>query len=204
MSGDEIGIVVLAAGAGIRFGGGKLLADLEGRPMLQHVLDAVREVAPGRCVVVMGADAPVIETRIDWRDEVRVVNPTPAAGLASSLRVGVATCLDLQPSLTGIMVVLGDQPRTSPDVMRALIRAVPAARAAGAWAVVPRYARGGGNNPALLLGDALARVPDLEGDRGMGALLAAQPSLVHAVDVAGTNPDVDTRADLAALESGGP
>lgn len=200
----EVGAVVLAAGAGTRFGGGKLLAELEGRPILQHVLAAVGDVAPGCCVVVLGADASAVEVRMTWHDEMRVVNPTPEAGLASSLRLGVAACLGVLPGATAVMVVLGDQPRTSPDVMRALVAAVSAAEAAGAWAVVPRYATGDGTNPTLLLRDALARVPDLEGDRGMGPLLSARPGRIHAVDVPGTNPDVDTRADLAALRDGTP
>jgi molybdenum cofactor cytidylyltransferase len=202
-AGDRgVGAVVLAAGAGTRFGGDKLLAELEGRPILQHVLDAVAriEVRP-RVVVLPGPSR--LDARIDWRDEVRVVNPTPEAGLARSLRVGVASCLDARPDVTGILVLLGDQPRTSPQVMGALIDALPAAAAAGAWAVVPRYAEGGGANPALLLRAALARVPDLEGDRGMGALLASEPGRTYPVEVPGANPDIDTPADLSALADGG-
>ena len=41
--GTRVTAVVLAAGAGSRFGGGKLLASLEGRPVLQHVLDRLAE-----------------------------------------------------------------------------------------------------------------------------------------------------------------
>jgi molybdenum cofactor cytidylyltransferase len=197
--GTGVGVVVLAAGAGTRFGGGKLLALLEGRPVIQHVLEAVRAIAPASCIVVLGADAAVIEAAVDWQDEVRVINPTPGTGLSGSLRLGVATCVDTLPDGIGVLVVLADQPRTSPEVMRALIGSIPDARAAGAWAVAPRYALGGGANPALLLEAALARVPELEGDSGMNAMLTAQPGRLHLVDVPGANPDVDTRADLAAL-----
>ena len=49
--------------------------------------------------------------------------------------------------------------------------------------------------------DALAALIDeLDGDRGLGPLLAAHPGRVLRVTVAGTNPDVDTPAQLAALE----
>ena len=80
--------LVLAAGAASRFGGGKLLATIGGRPMLQHVLDALAEAGVGEVVVVLGDDADAIEGAIAWRDERRVVNPDPARGLASSLQVG--------------------------------------------------------------------------------------------------------------------
>jgi molybdenum cofactor cytidylyltransferase len=194
-----VGAVVLAAGSGRRFGGGKLLADLDGRPVLDHVLRAVRALSLSRCVVVLGADAARIEQRIAWRGEQRVVNPEPAAGIAGSLQLGVARCLDGLPGLGAVMVVLGDQPRTSPDVMRALLAARADAATAGAWAVAPRYSLGGGTNPVLLLAGGLARVPDLIGDRGMGALLAAEPGRTWSVAVPGSNPDVDTRADLDQL-----
>ncbi|MEZ4598089.1 MAG: NTP transferase domain-containing protein [Chloroflexota bacterium] len=161
-----VGVVVLAAGAGRRFGGGKLLADLEGRPLLQHALDAVRLVRPDGCVVVLGTDAERIRRTIVWSGETRVVNPDPDAGLAGSLRIGVDECRRLLPHARGVLVVLGDQPRTSSGVMRALAAAIHDAMAAGAWAVVPRYADGGGSNPVLVLPEGLARVPGLRGDRG--------------------------------------
>jgi molybdenum cofactor cytidylyltransferase len=200
----EVGVVVLAAGAGSRFGGGKLLAELEGRPLLEHVLDAVRAVRPACCVVVLGADAALVEGRVGWAGETRLVNPEPHAGLASSLRLGVAECRRLLPDAAGVLVVLGDQPRTSPEVIRTLVDAAPQASATGAWAVVPRYAAGGGANPALVLPAGLAQVPGLSGDRGLGALLEAEPGRAFRVPVAGANPDVDTPQDLADLAGGRP
>ncbi len=203
MTGSEVlarvAAVVLAAGAGTRFGGAKLGAMLEGRPMLQHALDAVRSLGPGRCVVVLGADADDLEAAIDWQDELRVRNPEPEAGLSGSLRLAVAECQRALPDLMGVLVVLGDQPRTSPDVMRALVDALPAALAQGVWAVVPDYAAGGGANPALVLEEGLVRIPELRGDAGLGALLAADPRRSLRVPVPGSNPDVDTTSDLTAI-----
>ena len=57
MTTRDVAAVVLAAGAGSRFGGGKLLASLDGRPVLQHVLDRVAEAGLGDVVVVLGDDA---------------------------------------------------------------------------------------------------------------------------------------------------
>jgi CTP:molybdopterin cytidylyltransferase MocA len=195
-----LGAVVLAAGQGTRFGGRKLGAELDARPVLAHVLEAIREAGPARTVVVLGDDAADLERIPGWSDETRVVNPAPMDGLSGSLRIGVAECLRLLPAAVGLFVVLGDQPRTSPTVMRALATAIPDAMRAEAWAVVPRYADGGGANPALLLREGLAHVPELRGDRGLSALLQAGPGRTFEVPVAGSNPDIDTRADLAALQ----
>ena len=49
--------VVLAAGSGSRFGGGKLLAPIAGKPVLQHVLDALEAAGSAEVVVVLGRDA---------------------------------------------------------------------------------------------------------------------------------------------------
>ena len=71
--------LVLAAGAGSRFGGGKLLATIAGRPVLQHVLDALAEAGVGESVVVLGQDAERIEAAIDWGSARRVINSCPAS-----------------------------------------------------------------------------------------------------------------------------
>jgi CTP:molybdopterin cytidylyltransferase MocA/SAM-dependent methyltransferase len=193
----RIGAVVLAAGAGSRFGGGKLLAPLDGRPILAHVLDAVRAVDPADTVVVLGRDAPEIEAAVAWAGERRVVNAAPEDGLASSLRIGFEALarVDGEP-LDGAFVVLGDQPLVDPAVFRALARAQVRA---GVGFVAPRYVGGGGANPVLVLRAGWPWIAQARGDRGLGPILAEHPELVAEVELGGTNPDVDTPADLAEL-----
>jgi molybdenum cofactor cytidylyltransferase len=189
----RFGAVVLAAGAGSRFGGGKLLAPLDGRSILAHVLEAVRAARPADTVVVLGHDRAEIEAATPWAGERRVVNPDPEAGLSSSLRVGFEALAD---DLDGAFVVLGDQPLVDPAVFRALSGAE--VRGGRAF-VVPRYVGGGGANPVLVLRAGWPRVAEARGDQGLGPILAAHPELVTQVELGGSNPDVDTPADLATL-----
>jgi molybdenum cofactor cytidylyltransferase len=196
----RLAAVVLAAGRGERFGSAKQLALLEGRPLLAHVLGAVSSARPSLAdvvdtVVVLGFHAEDVERAVAAESAgFRVVrNPDPSRGLASSLRTGLAS---LGPDIDGALIVLGDQPRVRPDV----IEAIADAWAAGtAVAAVPRYADGGGRNPALLDRRAWHLAGGLTGDRGMASIMAGDPTLALVVDVAGSNPDVDTPADLAAL-----
>jgi molybdenum cofactor cytidylyltransferase len=188
--------VVLAAGAGSRFGSDKLLAPLAGRPILDYVLDAVRGAGLAEIVVVLRDDADAAERTIAWAGERLVRNPDPGRGLSSSLRVGfeaIAGSTDIDAAF----VVLGDQPLLDRAVLRALLAAeVPVGRAF----VVPRYVGGGGANPVLVLRAGWRLVEQATGDRGLGPILAARPDLVTHVDLGGMNPDVDTPADLAELD----
>jgi molybdenum cofactor cytidylyltransferase len=188
--------VVLAAGAGQRFGSPKQLAPLHGRPLLQHPLDALAAAGLDDVVVVLGEDAPAIEAAIAWRAERRCRNPRPQDGLASSLRVGLDAAAE-DAAADAVLVVLGDQPSIRPDVLRAV---VDAAGTTDRPIVRPRYAADGAPNPVLLRRDAWALAAGIAGDRGLGPLLAHRPDLVHEVPVVGTIPDVDTPADLVALE----
>lgn len=190
---DGVVGLVLAAGAGSRFGGAKLLATVGGRPMLQHVLDALAAAGVGEVVVVLGRDAAAVESAIAWRGERRVVNPEPERGLASSLQVGFVA---VGPAAGAILVALGDQPLVSVEVIRSLL---DAPREAGRAVVVPAYADERAHNPVLLCPAAFGLVAEATGDRGLGPVLAAHPELVTAVDVAGANPDVDTPADLVRV-----
>jgi molybdenum cofactor cytidylyltransferase len=188
--------IVLAAGASTRFGSPKLLAHLDGRPLLQHTLDAVAAAGLAGTVVVLGDGAADVEAAIGWRGERRVVNPRPIDGLSSSLRVGLDAAAE-DPAVDAVIVALGDQPAVSPAVIRAV---VDAAEASSSPIVRPRYAADGAPNPVLVRRAAWALVAGLEGDRGLGPLLAAHGELVTEVPVDGANPDVDTVADLSRLE----
>jgi len=193
--GDQFAAVVLAAGSGSRFGGGKLLVPIDGQPILQHVLDRVAAAGLTSVVVVLGDDASAVEAAIDWRGERRVRNPNPGRGLSSSVQVGVAA---LDPSVETALIVLGDQPMLPARAIRALLDADVDPRRP---VVVPVYGEDGGRNPVRLDRGAFPLVDQVTGDRGLGPVLAGHPELVREIPirVEGGNPDVDTPADLVAL-----
>jgi molybdenum cofactor cytidylyltransferase len=195
MKADHVSAVVLAAGSSSRFGATKLLAPLDGVPVLQHVLDAVAGIGFGEVIVVLGDASVEIEAGIAWRGERRRRNPNPASGLSRSLRLGMD---GVGSGSDAALILLGDQPLVRPDVIRRLLEALTDD---GRPVVVPRYAGGGGPNPVLVHRTAWHLVGDATGDGGLGPVLRGHPDLVSEVDVEGANPDVDTPADLASLET---
>jgi molybdenum cofactor cytidylyltransferase len=190
--------VVLAAGAGARFGGGKLLAPWGEGVLLEAAL-AAAFAAPARAVtVVWGADARVPATaeafavRIGQAGRLRLTRAERAAeGMAQSLKAGIAS---LPPDCAGAFVFLGDMPRVAPGVAASLA----AALAAGARAAAPQF--GGRRGHPVLFGAALfPRLLALSGDRGAAAVLGGLGptlALVEAPDD-GVLFDVDRPSDLA-------
>jgi len=203
MTSGAVAGLVLAAGSGTRFGGGKVRAPLEGRPLVGHVLAAAREAGLARIVLVLGRDAVDVRAALVAADRgalegmLVAVNGAPERGLASSLRLGLAAAT-AAPVPSGVLVLLGDQPRVRPEVIASVLAAAADAPP-GTRGVAPVYADDAAPNPVLLLPPAWAVAARLEGDRGVGPFLASRPELVVRVPVAGTNPDVDTPQDLADL-----
>jgi CTP:molybdopterin cytidylyltransferase MocA len=195
MEAGRTAAIVLAAGASSRFGRPKALALLRGRPLLLHVLDAVAAVGIVEVVVVLGHDGDQIERSLRWRSERRVRNPNPEAGLSSSLRVGLE---NVSSASEAALILLGDQPLVRVDVIERLLAGfVSAAKPI----VLPRYRDGGGPNPLLVHRAAWSLAGEARSDRGFGPVLRNHPDLVVEVDVEGSNPDIDTPEELAAIEA---
>ncbi len=186
---DRTAGIVLAAGAGIRFGRQKLLEPIAGQPMLQHVLDLAAELTLAPVVVVLGDDVHLVRAGCRWRNEVIVTNPHPADGISGSVRLGLAQLDDSHAERA--LMLLGDQPWLQAVQLEALL-ATPRECAL----IVPRY-RGTPGAPVLLNRAVWPMAAALEGDRGFSQLFAARPDLVTYVDLPGTNPDIDTPADLS-------
>jgi molybdenum cofactor cytidylyltransferase len=178
--------LVLAAGLGTRFGGRKLLALIDGRPMLQHVLDLAAVAALSPVVVVLGDDAGEIRAACAWREEWIVFNDQPKLGLSNSLRLGLSAVAASNSERAAVL--LGDQPFLSQAQLDVVL-------AAPGSIVVPRY-QGKPGNPVTLSRDIWPLAASLEGDRGFSQLFRSRPDLVSYVDVPGTNPGIDTPADL--------
>jgi CTP:molybdopterin cytidylyltransferase MocA len=197
---NRVRAIVLAAGAGSRFGGRKLEARIAGRPILQHVMDALAHAGLDDPIVVLAPDS-ALERSMDWRRAQPVVNPDPGRGLSSSLQLGWAAALATDPQPDAILVALGDQPRLAEAAIRAVLAAP---RDAARPIVAPRFARSAARNPVRIetgvVADDLIR--HAQGDRGLGPLLDARPDLVRWLQIEGDNPDIDRREDLvAAIEA---
>ena len=190
--------LVLAAGNSTRFGSNKLLAPLDGRPVLQHTLDAVAAARMDEVVVVLGAEAAAVEAAIAWRGERRIRNERPEDGISSSIRLGLDAAVEV-PGADAVLIVLGDQPALRPGVIRAVLAVAESPGAAAAFFVRPRYADDPAPNPVLVRRTAWSLAAGLDGDWGLGPLLANQPDRIVEVPVEGANPDVDTPEDLAAV-----
>ncbi|HXG25418.1 MAG TPA: NTP transferase domain-containing protein [Candidatus Binatia bacterium] len=197
ISGPRVRALVLAAGTGERFGGGKLAARIDGQPVLRHVLDAVAAAGLGRPALVLGPEDP---PGVDLGGTTIVRNPNPAAGLSSSLRIGWRSAASTWPLEAAppdaVLVVLGDQPLLRPDV---LVRLAAEPLDPDRPIVAARYAGTGARMPVRIEATAAGLVEAATGDRGLGPVIDANPDQVRWVEVDGDNPDVDTPGDLARV-----
>lgn len=195
--------VILAAGAGTRFGGAKLLARVDGAPLLTHVVTAARAAGLEPLVVVAASGLAEHGPAVGLEPGEIAVNPEPQRGLSSSVRIGLAAAAAAVPPVEAAVVLLGDQPLVRTSTVDALLAALRKPGAARALAAVPRYAERGSPNPVALRRSAFELAASTEGDRGLGPLLAHARDRVVEVPVGGTNPDIDTMADLAAVAEAG-
>lgn len=192
----NVAAVVLAAGAGRRFGGPKALVALGGELLVER---AVRTAADGGCdpvIVVLGSHAEQVLAEADLRDARPVLAEDWAEGMGASLRAGLAAAEAL--GCDGVAVLLVDQPRIGHESLRRLI----AAWETGAIAAVATY-DGVRQNPAVLdrsifeaVGTAAA------GDIGARGWIREHSSLVVEVPCDGTGDavDIDTPLDLTAAQ----
>jgi molybdenum cofactor cytidylyltransferase len=187
----RIGGIVLAAGEGRRFGGTKQLADLRGRPLLEHAVRAMLAVpALAPVVVVLGHDADAIRRRVDLGGAEVVVCPDWREGQAASLRAGIAP---LGP-VDAAVVLLGDQPFVTPEVIAGVLDA------AGHDAVRATYG-GEPGHPVLLTRPRLDRAGELSGDTGFRTLLAGRRVRRFEAGHLCDGADVDTPEQLARAAS---
>jgi molybdenum cofactor cytidylyltransferase len=115
----KLGGVVLAAGEGSRFGGAKQLAELHGRPLLEHALATMAGVCD-RVVVVLGAHAEQVRAGVDLHGAQPVVCDDWAEGTFASLRCGLRA---LGHGDDALVVALGDQPSISREHIEAVLAA---------------------------------------------------------------------------------
>ena len=193
-SGRQVLAVVLAAGGSTRMGRPKQLAELDGRPLLAHVLAAAADAPLDRVVVALGGAATEVLDRVELGPAEPLVVGDWAAGMGHVLATTLAQATG---DWRAVVVLLGDQPLVTG---RAVARLVEAWRA-GAGPVVTATYGGRPGHPKLFDRRLLPDLLRLTGDTGARGLLATHPDRVHRVEVGdlGSDADVDVEADLVRV-----
>jgi CTP:molybdopterin cytidylyltransferase MocA len=190
-----ISAILLAAGSGSRFGGGKLLAPYRGRPLIEASLANLAEAPIEETVAVVGDDAQRLRAVCEPYGVRVVENPDWRQGQSTSVRAGL---LALGPEVRAAVVLLADQPLVGPGAVGRLV----AAFEEGAEVAVATY--GGRRRNPVLFSRAVWPLleAELSGDEGARAVLRRHPDLVTEVpcDGVGDPADVDTAEDLRSLE----
>jgi CTP:molybdopterin cytidylyltransferase MocA len=186
------GAIVMAAGSGTRMPGSqKLLLDVDGTPMVKHVMQAASEGGCHQVVVVYSAEE--VRQAVDGSAEV-VFNANARTGMASSLQVGLRA---LRPEMEAAVVMLGDQPLVGSRTIAALLRqwrregsrpAVAVSQGKDEWAP-----------PVVLSRELWERLFELKGDAGARQVLRGRPELLDVVPAPGRQDDVDTPDDYAKI-----
>jgi CTP:molybdopterin cytidylyltransferase MocA len=186
--------LVLAAGAGRRFGGPKALARVDAELLVER---AIRVLAEGGCdpvLVVLGAAAEQVVADANLDGAVTLVNDGWEEGMGSSLRCGL-TALTHLPA-PAVVVMLVDMPGVTADGVRRVVDAWPGGRA-----VVATYG-GRRRHPVLLDRSTWAGVAaGAVAETGARAWLRehAEEVVEVACDDLGDARDIDTADDLARL-----
>jgi molybdenum cofactor cytidylyltransferase len=180
--------LILAAGAGRRFGSTKQLADLHGRPLLAHAIDAMLAVpALDPVLVVLGHAADEIIERVDFGAAEVVVCEEWDRGQGFSLRRGIAA-LD---AADAVVVTLGDQPFITPQVIAGALDQL------GGCDAVRAIYDGKPGHPVVLGRRVMDAVSELDGDVGARDLLARFDVRDWEAGHLASATDVDTPEELA-------
>lgn len=187
-----VAAIVLAAGTARRFGATKQLAELEGRPLVAHAVEAAVTSGCSPVVVVVGHRADEVAAAVARQQIVVVHNDAYRSGQASSLRAGLAS---LSPDVEATAVLLGDEPDMDPAVIDACVRTWRS----GGSVVRARYDDGLGH-PVVFDRSVWPRLRELRGDIGARAMVRDMDGVRECRVDGPRPPDVDVSTHLLEIE----
>ena len=198
----KVAAIILGAGLSRRFGTGpedsKILAMLDGSPLIRHVAEAALASQARPIWVVTGHADQKIRAALSGLDLRFIHNPKPETGLSQSLALGLDQFAD---EVAGTLILLADMPYVTGQLIDRLLAAFDTAPAE-TFAVMPVHA-GRRGNPVLLGKAIFAAVKSIKGDHGARSIVDA---LEHGVievpiDDRSIEIDIDTSDMLDQLRA---
>jgi molybdenum cofactor cytidylyltransferase len=195
--------IILAAGSSSRMGSGrhKLLLPMDDRPVLAHVVDASLQSQARPIVIVLGHQSVQVRSQLEHytttSDVIFIENAHYQQGMSSSLRKGIQSLLangyrndDLPYHVDSALILLGDQPLITPQIIDALITLY---RSTGKAIVAPLY-KGKRGSPVLFDKSLFAELIEVTGDEGGRTVLERHRDDLELIEIGDALPnyDVDT------------
>lgn len=193
---SDAAAIVLAAGRGTRFGQEpKLLAEFGGKALVRHVVEAAISSSAEPVIVVTGHRATEVEASLEGLSVQSVHNASFPDGLSTSLKAGFAA---LPSKARAAVILLADMPLIKASLIDALITGW---RELGEPVALVPTLNGQRGNPAVLSRTLQPMIEVLSGDVGAGPILRTRPDVLEWPTIdPGILGDIDTREQLAKFQ----
>ena len=195
MKNSEFSIIILAAGASERFGKPKQLLRFEKTTLLERIAQTALKTG-FEIVVVLGANAEIIQVSLENLSVRIAVNENWQTGMSSSIIKGLKKSLETNPDLAGVILLLCDQPFVTEENISKLVETQ---KETGKPIVASSYENTIGV-PTLFMREVFDELLKLKGDTGAKPLIKRRAENLAKVNAPEAAFDVDTAEDFEALK----
>jgi len=158
---------------------------------LQHAIDQAAEIDFKASVVILGANAVIIQKEINPKSFQVIVNDEWKQGMASSLRLGIEK---VGNDVDAILIMVGDQPFVTKELLSEMVLLFQSSSDIVACQYV------GINGVPVLLGkEYFEELLTLEGDTGARKIVQKHQGKVKSIQFEQGKFDIDTPEDLNRL-----
>lgn len=192
---ENCGVIILAAGQSKRLGTPKQLLPIEGKTLLNRLIDSVFQAGSFPVTVVLGAHAESITATLGDVPVQVVMNQLWEEGMASSIRLGLQTAVQNNPPMDGVLLLVCDQPFVDAETIQQLLRLQ---HESGLPIAACSYANILGT-PAVFHQSMFPHLLTLEGDRGAKKIMKEKESEVAKLHFQEGTIDIDTQEDYQRL-----
>lgn len=188
-------VIILAAGSSSRLGRPKQLLPYNGKSLLEHAVDTANDSIAEPVIVVLGANAEILEKEIIEKKVHIEENKEWQEGMASSVRYGITALMRIAPAADAAIIMVCDQPFVSPELLNELIAHQ---KSTGKLIVTSQYENAVGP-PALFYKTIFPELLKLKGDAGARKIIEQRKGDIATVSFMKGSIDIDTEADYKTI-----
>ncbi len=193
----KIGGLLLAAGGSSRLGRSKQLVHFEGQTLLRRAAESMTASIFDPVVVVLGSNSDESAVELKGLAATICLNENWRSGMSSSIGVGLAKLIRIEPEIGAVLISLCDQPFITSEMLDRFGEKFATTNAA----VIAAAYNGVTGVPALFSRELFGELSRLDGDKGARDLIRSRTDIV-VIDLPEASFDVDTSGDVKYLNSG--